>query len=1412
MNSDPRSPRSLFMEAVETVPPERWNDFLDGECREDSQLRQQVLRLLNAHRESGDFLSSPVAGVGAALAQTIVRAPPVDVPISSVGARIGPYKLLEQIGEGGMGVVYVAEQTEPIRRRVALKIIKPGMDSKQVIARFEAERQALAMMDHPHIARVLDAGMSEAGLPYFVMELVRGMPITEYCDKAKLTPDQRVELFVAVCQAVQHAHQKGIIHRDLKPSNVLVTLHDGKPIPKVIDFGVAKAIGQQLTENTIYTAFTQLIGTPLYMSPEQAELSGLDIDTRSDVYSLGVLLYELLTGHTPFDSGTLIRCGLDEMRRLLREVEPPRPSHRVSTLKAAALSTTSANRGLDERQLSRTLSGELDWIVMKAMEKERDRRHESASALAADLQRYLHDEPVQACPPSAGYRLRKFARRHRGVLSAAGLVLTALFLGTAVSVWYALVAGKAKQDAVDANVLADERRVSAERSASEAEFQAKQARQFEADAKFRAKQARQFEAEAIEQRDQTALTLYNSDIRLAHADIGARNAPRAAEILLRHFPYPGETDRRGWEWHYLLGQSQQAVQTVFAHSNAVRLGAWSPNAIRQVAWSPNGELAASVSSDGSARVWDTATWKLVRTFDAGGTIKDGVKWSPDSQQLAWGSCSDESALRVWHRPSDEVSVHPGHKESIWTIAWSHDGRRIASAGLPPENVLIWNVEDGYSHRVLSGAEWNIEAISWSPDDKLLAATGQGRPLCLWDVTSGELLSTEPIANCGGSDWHPALPRIAVGTLQGECLVWDQTSRTVVRRWAAHAGRVSEVAWSPDGALIATCGGDGLVKTWESSSGTEVQACTGHRGNVTSVAWGPQGKQLISGGFDGTLRVWDARPKPVSKVIETHSTGVWAMAWMGNDTLRTMRDYSHQVYDWNTVDGTLIRQRELSKSLRYRLMSSRLATQLSVEAPGDPQLGIWDLDTLQRIDQVAIPGLSSDKWGEDFYGAFSPDGGKLFVVSDSEQSAILVDLRTRMQHRTKSVLSYQGQAAWSPNVRFAASVGGGLAPDEGTPKFNGYVHLIDGQTGVYLRRFQVGSERRTATSLAWSPDSTKLAASNDDGLCELFDAATGNTLVSRRVHTTSVPCLEWSPDGRRLASGAVGREVRVWDADTGEELLVLGPHDAPIHSVRWSPDGRRLAAASTDGVIRIWDATPGFQVPQTEVWARMLEQAESESIDALVQRGDWRQAAAQCERVLTRPDAPTVPVRFRAALLSYAAGDKLRYRQQCLKILEAIPSTNDPELAGLIVWTCTLAPDGLDDYAPAVDLAQRPTPSPADHDLLMRRGGILMRAGRLEEAREQLLAATKAETDGVFLQTYARYLLAMTQQRLGQTVEARKELARANEQSATQLSDPVVFRHWIRRLTLQLLRDEATALIAPRSKERTGPEKAVSAPG
>ena len=371
------------------------------------------------------------------------------------GTVIGPYRLLQKIGEGGFGIVYMAEQIQPVRRKVALKILKPGMDTRQVIARFEAERQALAFMDHPNIAQVFDGGATSTGRPYFVMELVRGIPITEFCDQNLLSVLQRLALFVNVCKAVQHAHQKGIIHRDLKPTNVMVTVHDDRQVVKVIDFGIAKAVGQQLTEKTLFTNFAQMIGTPPYMSPEQAQLSGLDVDTRTDIYALGVLLYELLTGTTPFDQERMRTVAFDEIRRIIREEEPPRPSTRLSNVDEAA-TLASTKRGSDPRRLSQLLRGELDWIVMRCLEKDRNRRYETANGLAMDIFRYIKNEPVHACPPSLAYKLRLSARRHKTPLLTVGLFLAVAACGCAMTIWQAFQTAAARDAAVKAQLALSE--------------------------------------------------------------------------------------------------------------------------------------------------------------------------------------------------------------------------------------------------------------------------------------------------------------------------------------------------------------------------------------------------------------------------------------------------------------------------------------------------------------------------------------------------------------------------------------------------------------------------------------------------------------------------------------------------------------------------------------------------------------------------------------------------------------------------------------------------------------------------------------------------------------------------------------------------------------------------------------------
>jgi serine/threonine protein kinase len=458
------------------------------------------------------------------------------------GATIGPYKLLEQIGEGGMGSVWVASQSQPIKRRVAIKLIKAGMDSGQVLARFEAERQTLAMMDHPNIARVLDGGMTDQGRPYFAMEYVKGVPLTEYCDNAKLSLKERLELFVPVCQAVQHAHQKGIIHRDLKPSNILICLYDGKPVPKVIDFGLAKAMHQSLTDHSIYTAHGMMVGTPLYMSPEQAEQNNLDIDTRTDIYALGVILYELLTGTTPLEKAQMKQAAYDEVLRLIKEVEPPKPSMRLSG--SDSLPSVAAQRSIEPAQLTRSISGDLDWVVMKALEKERSRRYETANGLAEDIRRHLADEPVSASPPSTSYRVKKFIRRNRAGVIAASVIAVTLLLGVAGTTGGMLWALAERKEAV---------------AAREAETEAKQ------EAVTNAALAREEADRATAAEHKTAETLKEVEAERDAKEVALKEAEQLSEFLTNVFQSPDPTkDGREIKVVELLDSAAQKLETDLA--------------------------------------------------------------------------------------------------------------------------------------------------------------------------------------------------------------------------------------------------------------------------------------------------------------------------------------------------------------------------------------------------------------------------------------------------------------------------------------------------------------------------------------------------------------------------------------------------------------------------------------------------------------------------------------------------------------------------------------------------------------------------------------------------------------------------------------------------------------------------------
>ena len=1119
-DSDPQI-LSLFCEAVEHTSPEERAAYLDKVCRGDAGLRARIETLLRAHQEAGSFLqagSDPFA----TKEETIRERP---------GTVIGPYKLLEEIGEGGFGVVFMAEQQHPLRRKVALKVIKPGMDTRQVIARFEAERQALALMDHPNIARVFDAGATGlcqasvepsglaslepsgpasiepsglasvepsgrrekrkqpaetrrpdgstlAGRPYFVMELVRGLSMTEYCDQHNLPVRERLELFIDVCLAVQHAHQKGIIHRDIKPSNVLVTLHDGKPVVKVIDFGIAKAMGQQLTEKTLFTNFAQMIGTPLYMSPEQAEMSGLDIDTRGDIYSLGVMLYELLTGTTPFEKDRFRQAGFDEIRRIIREEDPPKPSTRMSTVGQAA-TTASEKRQSDPWKLSRLFRGELDWIVMKCLEKDRNRRYETASAFAADVQRYLADEPVQACPPTAMYRFRKFARRNRAALATASLVGLAVLLAVVVLATSMVLIAREQQ---------------ATQTAQQAEARSEDDRK-----------------KAVERERRES---YFHSITLAHRDLALE--------LLAACP----EDLREWEWHYLMRLCR--VEPLVIRDTTEANG---------VAFSPDGERLASAGGDGTIKIWNSRTGDVVQTIKNAHTKSVlSVAFHRDGKHVA--SAGTDQQVKVWDlRATDQpVFTHPCNAirmfGAAYTVAFSPDGRQLAAGS--DGAVRVWDWKNDQLLHTFPGHRHHSIPVAFRGDGRCLATSAWPNGLKLWnlDLETGRLpLRTFPdLHPVSALAFSPDGEQLASASYSRSVNLWATTTGELLRTFV-HTGNVECVAFSPDGRRLASAGEDKTVRVWDATTGREVLGLRGHADRCVCVAFSPDGRRLVSASTDGTIRVWDATPL------------------QGNEGQEIL-----------TFTGHTAEIRSLAVSPDGQRIAS--SSQTSASAGLDTTLKVWDAATGQVM--VEFSGVSAVVFGVAWHGERIAAVGAL-----SPRNSVKVwnarNGREVFELPPGSENYYS--VAFSPDGRYLVT-GGGL----------GALQVWDAGTGREVGT--TGTHDREIRGVVFSRDGNHLASASGDGKVKLWDALRlhekqqARLTLRARVPGPSLN-VAFSPDGRRLATGGDKNTVKIWDVQNGQELKALEGHSGEVYTVAFSPvDGRWVASGGEDSTVKVWDSHTG----------------------------------------------------------------------------------------------------------------------------------------------------------------------------------------------------------------------------------------------
>jgi eukaryotic-like serine/threonine-protein kinase len=1140
MDNAKPSLREIFADAAEISDPAARAAFLDSACRDNHTLRERVERLLAADVGAGKFLQSSDTTT-------------TELFSEKPGDRIGRYRLIQRIGRGGGGVVYLAEQEEPVRRRVALKILKLGMDTQSVVARFEAERQALAIMDHPNIARVLDAGATETGRPYFVMELVSGQRLTDYCGARQLSLQQRLELFISVCQAVQHAHQKGIIHRDLKPSNILVSEHEGVPVPKVIDFGIAKATGKGLDAPAGLTNVDQFLGTPAYMSPEQMEFTGRDIDTRADIYSLGVILYELLAGQPPFDMTT---AGFDQMRHLIREVDPPRPSTRMTRKLTKA---TGSPPQLAREQLAAVRS-DLDWVVMKCLEKDRARRYETANALAMDLRRHLDHEPVVARPPSNLYRLQKVVRRHRLVFVAAGTVLVVLVLAVIVSAELAMRARRAEREQ-------GRLRNVAEANANESKLRL--IRRYVGEGNRLLEQQRPALAlpwlvEALKLETGDSQREVDERLRIAQGLVGA-------PALLVHLAQGNVVTSVALNSDGTLlatGSDDGVIRISDVANGGIRgTNIGLPGRIGRLQFNPDGTRLVAIDMAGKARVWSAASGEpltpVLQTADPDAQANTGndersmrpsASFSPDGKLLllAWGSKSAQLRDPANGTPVRELA----HPQLVYHAAFSADGRYIVTSS-KDGTARVWEVSTGNPAAPPLQHSGAVVWAQFSPDGNQLLTVRDHHFVQLWNWREGSRIAPEIPRRSRLS--YAALSqdgnRILTTAQSGYLLVYDAaTSRSMYD--FDYQGGLLDAQFSPVGSLVAAACHDGNVWVRDGGDPTSDQIVLPAGNQIQEIAFSQDGRRLAVGTRGGHARVWELSPP-----------------WPG----------AHR------LPGSDVQWVEFDRSGRRALL---------VNTGDHSEVSVYDPQNCKLVSTAAV------RRGQVKRASFSPDGQRILALA--RNSVLVFDTESGRQIFTVPTSKDRLlDAIWSPDGKYiltAAGSSGAQAWDAATGKIavtyphtraviavaispdgtrvaiaqkDNTVQFWEGQTdrrigGPIVAPGEIGD-------VQFSPDGKRLAVSTArgaGGLVEIRDVATGQAVGRPLVHRDAINWFDFSPDSLLLATGCEDHTARVWDAATGEPVTGWLPQDFEGRQVVFSPDNTRLVTRARRGMARLWSARTG----------------------------------------------------------------------------------------------------------------------------------------------------------------------------------------------------------------------------------------------